>query len=139
MKKLSEHLNELATKVADVEKKVAAAEQERSEKVEARVKAAKADMKARRDDFLATVNEGQVAVALHWKELQANYDSKLAQIKSHIEAKKDAREQKRAMRRADDAEMYAAAAIDFAVVALAEVEVAVLEAIEARTHAKLLA
>jgi len=62
----------------------------------------------------------------------------VAQIKSNIEAKKEARELNRAIHRADDAEEYAVASIAFAVMAVDEAEIAVLEAIEARAYADLL-
>jgi len=136
MKKLSERLNELAIKVAGMEKKIAAAQEETSERVEARVEAARADAESRQDAFQARINEEQAAVALHWEELQANFHSQVEQIKSNIDVRQDAREYKRAMRRADDAEMYAEAAIGFVILALDEAEIATLEAIEARAYAE---
>lgn len=45
-------------------------------------------------------------------------------------------EAKQATRRADDAEAYAVASIDFAMMAIDEAEVAVLEAIDARVYAE---
>jgi hypothetical protein len=139
MKKLSENLQELANHVADMEKKVAAAEKENKEKVEATIQASKADAKARQDEFKAKVMEGQAAAASQWQELQASHNRQVEQIKSNIEAKKEARERKRAMRRADDAEAYAETAIYFAFLAIDEAEIATLEAIDARAYAESLA
>jgi hypothetical protein len=136
MKKLSECLNELANRVSLAEQEIAAAQQETGEKVEARIKEARADAKSRQDAFEDGISEGQAAVVYLWRELQADYHTKLDKIKGNIETKKEARERKRAVRRADDAEKYAAAAIDFACIAVAEAEVAVLEAIEAQSYAK---
>ena len=78
-------------------------------------------------------------MASQWEELQANYNQKVKQIKSNIEAKKEARERNRAVRRADDAESYAEASIYFAMLALDEAEVAILEAVDARAYAESLA
>lgn len=139
MKKLSESLGELVDRVANMETKVAAAKQETSDKVEARVEASKEDAKARQQDFKAHVTEKQAAVASQWEELQAIHNQRVAQIKGKIEAKNDAREAKRAMRRADDAESYAVNAIYLALMAIDEAEIATLEAVDARVYADSLA
>jgi hypothetical protein len=107
--------------------------------VEATIQASKADAKARQDEFKSKVMEGQAAAASQWEGLQANYQQQLEQIKSNIEAKKEARERNRAMRRADDAEAYAETAIYFAFLAIDEAEIATLEAIDARAFAESLA
>jgi len=107
--------------------------------VEASIDAAKADAKARQDEFKAKVTEGKAAVASQWEELQANYNQRMAQIKSNIEAKKEALARDRAERRADDAESYAASSIYFALMALDDAEIAALEAVEARAYAASLA
>ena len=139
MKKLSESLKELANHVAEFEKKVAAAEKQNEEKVGAAVNASKANAKARQEEFKAKVGEGKAAVASQWEELQANYNRQVVQIKSNIEAKKEALELNRATFRADDAEAYADASIAFAIMALDEAEIATLEAIGARAYADALA
>ena len=138
MKKFSESLHELADRVARLEKKVAAAEKQNREKVETEVNASKANAKARQDEFKAKVSEGKAAVASQWEELQANYNRQVTQIKSNIEAKKEAFEVNRARDRADDAESYAVLSIAFADMAIDEAEIATLEAIEARAYAEAL-
>ena len=135
MKKVSESLKELADHVAKMEKKVAAAQKQNEEKMEAAIDASKADAKARQDEFKAKVSEGKAAVASQWEDLRTNYNQQVAQIKSNIEAKKEALELNRAVNRADDAEDYAAASIAFAIMAVDEAEIATLEAIGARTYA----
>src|SRR5262245_6248701 len=135
MKKLSESMQELSDHAANTQKKVAAAEQEAREKVEASIETAKADAKVRQDEFKAKVMEGKAAVASQWQELQASHNQRMAQIKSNIEAKKEALARDRAERRADDAEDYAAASIYFALMALDDAEIATLEAVEARGYA----
>ena len=139
MKKLSESLQALADHVAKMEKKVSAAEKESKEKVEARIDASKADAQARQAEFKAKVNETKAEVASQWEDLQTDYNRQVAQIKSNIEAKKEARELNRASNRADDAEDYAAASIAFAIMAIDDAEIAFLEAIDARAYADSLA
>ena len=135
MKKLSESLKELAEHVAKMEKKVTAAEKQNEEKMEAAIDASKADAKARQDEFKAKVSEGKAAAASQWEDLQANHNRQVAQIKSNIEAKKEALELNRVVNRADDAEDYAAASIAFAIMAVDDAEIATLEAIGARAYA----
>jgi hypothetical protein len=139
MKKFSESLHELADHIANLEKKVAAAEEQSQEKVEAEVNTSKANAMARQDEFKAKVGEGKAAVASQWEELHTNYNRQVAQIKSNIEAKKEAFEVNRARDRADDAESYAVLSIAFADMAIDEAEIATLEAIEARAYADALA
>jgi hypothetical protein len=135
MKKLSESLQELANHVADMEKKVTAAEKQTKEKVEATLNASKADAKARQDEFKTQVSEAKASAASQWEDLQTNYNRQVAQIKSNIEAQKEAREVDRAVNRADDAEDYAAASIAFAIMAIDDAEIATLEAVDARAYA----
>ena len=135
MKMLSEQLNDLASKVAGLEKMAIAAQEETSEKLEERLETAKADAKVRQDAFQSRIDEEQKTLASNWKKLQANFRNQVEQIKSSIDAKLDEQEDKRVMRRADDTELYAEAAIEFAALALDEAEVAALEAIKARAMA----
>ena len=136
MKKLSDDLQELADHVADAEKKVAAAEQASKEKVEASIQKSKADAEARQESFKADVKKRHEATYMHWQELQKDYHQSVQHIKNKIKTEKEAKEVKQATRRADDAEAYAKAAIDFAMMAIDDAEVAVLEAIDARVYAE---
>ena len=136
MKKLSDDLQELADHVADAEKKAAAAEQASKEKVEASIQKSKADAEARQESFKADVKKRHEATYMHWQELQKDYHQSVQHIKNKIKTEKEAKEVKQATRRADDAEAYAKAAIDFAMMAIDDAEVAVLEAIDARVYAE---
>jgi hypothetical protein len=73
---------------------------------------------------------------MHWQELQEDFHQRVQQIKNKIGTEKEAMEAKQVTRRADDAEAYAVASIDFAMMAIDEAEVAVLEAIDARVYAE---
>jgi hypothetical protein len=112
-----------------MESKAATAEEETSQKVKARVEAAKADAEARQDAFQASIREGQASAASHWEDLQASFRKQIDEIKSNIDAKQDAKEARRAMRRAEDAELYATATIDFALLALSEAEIAYADSV----------
>ena len=136
MKKLSEYLQDLANHAANMEKEVAVAEQEEREWLDAIIKAHKAAARNRQADFKRRIKERQAAVASQWEELQASYNQQVERIRSSIEAKEDARQRNRAMGRADNAESHAEAAIQFAIMALDDAEIATLEAIDAREYAE---
>ena len=135
MKKPSETLQELSDHVATTTKRIEAAEQESREKLEATLKKSKADAMARQEAFRANVKAKQSTAALQWEELQANYNQKILQIKNKIETAKEAREVKKAKKRAEDTEAYAEAAIRFAFLSIDEAEIAVLEALDAQAEA----
>jgi uncharacterized protein (DUF2225 family) len=139
MKKLSEQLKELSDRAAKAETKVATAQQESKEKVEASLQKSKADAEARQASFKANVQAKQSAAASDWEALQADFHQKTQQIKNKIETEREAREVKKANKRAEDAEEYAMAVIMYAYMTVDEAEVAVLEAIGARAYADLLA
>jgi hypothetical protein len=136
MKTLSENLKELSDHIVSTAKEIETAEQQSREKLEASIKKSRVEAKARQDQFAANVKAKQSAAALQWEELQANYNQKVMQIKNKIATSKEAREAKKAAKRADDAEAYAEAAILFVFLAIDEAEVAVLEAIAARADAE---
>src|SRR5512139_634485 len=135
MKKLSEQLKELSDRVANAETKVAAAAQESKEKVEASIQSSKADAKARYASFKADVQAKQAAAASDWEALQADFHQNTQKIKNKIATEKEAREVKKANKRAADAESYAEAVIIYAAMAIDEADVAVLEAIAAQAYA----
>lgn len=139
MKKLSDNLRELADRVANAENKVIAAEQESKEKVQASILKSKADAKARQDAFKAQVKAKQADSAAQWEDLQADYNQKVLKIKGKIDTEKEAHEAKKARRRADHSASYAEDAIWFAILAIDDAEVAVLEAIDAEAYAESLA
>jgi DNA polymerase II small subunit/DNA polymerase delta subunit B len=139
MKKLSEQLKDLSDRVSKAETKATTAQQESKEKVEASLQKSKADAEARRASFKTDVQAKQAAAASDWEALQADFHQKTQQIKNKIETEKEAREVKKAIKRAEDAEDYAVAAIMYVYMAVDEAEVAVLEAIAARAYADSLA
>ena len=139
MKKLSDDLRNLSERVASVEDKVRAAEQESRDKLQASIEGAKADAKTRQDAFKAQVTTKQAAAAKQWEELQTGYNQKVQEIKSKIEADKDAHEAKRARRGADALAADARDLIAFAVLAIDDAELALLEAIAAEAYADALA
>jgi len=135
MKKLSEQLTELAARAAKLEKSATAAQQENKAKLETRIETAKAETKAMHQTFNARVQSMEAKTSEHWTELKQNFDNRIKQIKQELDERKDSRDLKRSQTRADRAENNAEAAISFALYSIAEAEVAVLEALDARAFA----
>lgn len=106
--------------------------------MEASIQKSKADAEDRQATFKADVQAKQAAAASDWEALQADFHQKTQEIKNKIETEKEAHEVKKAMKRAEDAEDYALAAILFFYIAIDEAEVAVLGAIAAQAYAELL-
>ncbi|MDP8219519.1 MAG: hypothetical protein P9M03_12430 [Candidatus Theseobacter exili] len=135
MKKLSEQLTELASRATKLEKNATAAQQENKAKLEARIETAKAETKTMHQTFNARVQSMEAKTSEHWTELKQNFDNRIKQIKQDVDERKDSRDLKRAQKRADRTENNAEAAIYFALYSIAEAEVAVLEALNARAFA----
>ncbi|MFE9325405.1 hypothetical protein ACIHDR_28865 [Nocardia sp. NPDC052278] len=136
MTKISEKVQELKDHAEHAEKEIAAAQKEAGKKMDAAINSAKAEAKVRQDNFKANVVARKAAAASDWETLQAEHNKRVEKIKNTIAAKKDAHDLKVANRRADDAEGYASASIDYALMAIDDAEIATLEAIDARAYAE---
>jgi hypothetical protein len=139
MKKLSDDLRELSERVAEAEEQVRAVEQESKEKLEAAILRSKTDAKTRQDAFKAQIKAKQAAAAQQWEDLQNSHNQKVQQIKTRIETDKEVHEAKKARRRADRFAADAQDLIRFALMAIDDAQLAVLEAIEAELYAESLA
>lgn len=139
MDKLSERLNELAIRVEELEQQYEAARTEAGEELKARIAEAKAAAEVRREEIAGAMGLAEARVDSFLKELQKNYNEDLALIKSALAAGAGEFEHASAMLRADDADLYALFALDFALLAVADAEVAVMQAVEAREYAESLA
>lgn len=139
MKTLSEQLTELSERAAKIEARAAAAKEETQAKLNARVEAAKAEAETQRQAFMASAHEKGEQAKKPWLELKKNMEDKFAEAKSDIADFKHSQDLARAQKRADRLEEHAAHAIAFALMAMDEAENAVLEAVDARLHAKSMA
>ncbi|MGW4768725.1 hypothetical protein ACWEO2_11895 [Nocardia sp. NPDC004278] len=136
MTKISEKVQELKDHAQHAEQEIVAAQKETGQKVDAAINSAKAQAKVRQDNFKADIAARKAAAASDWGTLQAEHNKRIEKIKNTIAAKKDIHDRKVASRRADDAEGYASASIDYALMAIDDAEIATLEAIDARAYAE---
>lgn len=138
MTRLSEKLTDLSVRVGDIEARVEAFQSEQQDKRDQRVATLKAEVKARQDKLQSAVHAKADEISTAWGTFNQSMQQKAESVRNQIEAKKDAIDAGRAARRADRLEFNAALAIDFALVAMEDAELAVTEAIDARLHANAL-
>ena len=132
---LSEQIDALQAKVADLKSSLDASRHETNEQIKARV----ANAKARADAARQTVHgkAGQAADQAHtqWQSFKADTSAKMQELRGRIERKRDERDAKAAERDAEAAEDDSANALDYAAWAIDQAEAAVLDAADARAWA----
>ena len=132
---LSEQVDALQAKAADLKGSLDASRHETNEQIKARV----ANAKAKADAAKLTVHgkAAQAADQAHtqWQSFKADTSAKMQELQGRIARKRDERDVKAAERDAESAEDNAADALDYAAWAIDQAEVAVLDAADARAWA----
>ncbi|MGV6802712.1 MAG: hypothetical protein ACWA49_00800 [Ruegeria sp.] len=134
MTKLSDKLADLSVQVGDIEARAEAFKAEQQEKREQKVAAMKADVRAQQIKLQAAVQSTSDEIASAWAAFNQSMQDKTVSVRNEIEARLAAIDAGRAEHHADRLEFNAALAIDFALVAMEDAELAVAEAINARLH-----
>jgi hypothetical protein len=134
--KLSEQLAELSRRARSVEDAFAQAEKEARDKIEARkaeaVVAAQSAVK-KIDQQVKTVAD---KASRDWADLQAKITSDMSDLAKFVGQAKHKMDIHRAEDRADFLEADAGFAIDYAIAAVEQAQLAVLDAVEARRFAE---
>jgi phage-related minor tail protein len=136
-------LTALSAKTKSVEDKIATARAEAKEKLDTTIAESKAEAAAKREKFIAKAESLKASADYKSIALKASIGQKIAHLKAEAEAKKEAVKNKveekkhdfdvhRAEKAYHDACTYGDHTIEYAIVALAEVETAVLEAFAAK-------
>ena len=128
---LSEQIDALQAKVADLKSSLDASRHETNEQIKARVASAKAKAEAAQETVHGKADQAQT----QWQSFKADTSAKMAELQGRIERKREERDVKAAEDDAEWAEDNAAAALDYAAWALDQAEVAVLDAADARAWA----
>jgi hypothetical protein len=142
MEKLSEQLADLSVRAKHAEDAAAAAQKEAHDKVMARRDQARADATAaiqKVDKSIKSAGDnarsaGDAAVK-KWTALQTKVSGDLESLKSEIAQKKHDFDTRRAEKHADRLEWEASLAVDYAIAAIEQAEVAVLDAVAGRMQA----
>jgi hypothetical protein len=143
--KLSESLAELSVKSKNVEDRIAKAKLETKEKLDAEIAEVRLNAEAAKNDFIAKVDATKSSIDSQMKEAKNSFQEKVAQLKSQAKAKALEIENNLAnaehnmdirFAEADyaDAVYYAQNCIEWAIIALSDVEEATLEAFSAKAN-----
>jgi hypothetical protein len=135
MKRLSESLEGLATRVAVLEDSATAAFEADRAKLEHRHQEIEATVNGRIDEMESAIQDAAVAGRTWWKDTRASMARPFDDLRARHDKRQSEHELRRALRDAEDAEQDAAAAIDLAAYFLNVAELAVVDAALARLAA----
>jgi hypothetical protein len=132
---VSEQVDALQQRVADLKSSADQARRETNEQIKARIDQAKADIAGRQDAVKAKAGQAADQAQSQWKSIEADAAAKTQELRDRIGRQRDERDVKKAEREAEAAEEDAADALDYASWAVDQAELAVLDAIDARAWA----
>jgi phosphopentomutase len=132
---LSEQVDALQAKVADLKSSLDASRHETNEQIKARVANAKAKADAAKETVHGKADQAADHAHTQWQSFKASNSAKMQELQERIERKRDERDVKAAERDAERAEDNAADALDYASWAIDQAEVAALDAADARAWA----
>jgi DNA repair exonuclease SbcCD ATPase subunit len=132
---ISEQVDALQKRAAELKSSADHARHETNEQVKARITQAKADIAARESAVKEKTEQAADQTQNQWKKLQADNAAKMKDLHDRIGRQRDERDIKKAQKEADNAEEDAADALDYAAWAVDQAQLAVLDAIDARTWA----
>jgi hypothetical protein len=132
---VSEQIDALQAKVADLKRSLDASRHETNEQIKARVASAKAKADAARDTVHGQAEQAADHAHSQWQSFKADASAKMQELQGRIDRQRDQRDVKAAESDAEWAEDNASDALDYAAWALDQAEVAVLDAADARAWA----
>ena len=132
---ISDQVDNVQNRAANLKSSFDQSLHETNEQVKARLSKAKADVDARQDAAKKKAEQAGGHAESQWKAMQADASAKMQDFQNRVDRKRDERDVKKAERDAEDAEADAADALDYAAWALDQAQLAVLEAVDARTWA----
>jgi hypothetical protein len=132
---VSDQVDTLQKRAADLKSSFEQARHETNEQVKARIDQAKADISARDSAAKEKAEQAAGRTQSQWKSMQADAAAKMQDLQDRVARKRDQHDVKMAEEDAETAEQDAADALDYATWAIDQAQVAVLDAIDARTWA----
>lgn len=132
---ISEQVDALQARAAELKSSADQARRETHEQVNARISQAKTDIAARQSAGKEKAEQAADRTQSQWKSMQADGAAKMQAVQDRIGRQRDQHDVKRAERDAEYAEADAADALDYADWVVAQAQLAVLDAIDARSWA----
>lgn len=136
---ISDQIDTLQKRAADLKSSFDQTRQETNEQVKARLGQARADISAREDAAKQKAEQAAERTQSQWKTMKADAAAKMQAVQDRIDRRRDEHDAKKAEKDAEAAEDDAADALDFAAWAVDQAQLAVLDAVDARTWADALA
>ena len=136
VKRLSEQLADLSVRAKNLETAVMAAQKEGQEKLVSRTAEARASATAAVDKVKQSVKAASDAGSAKWGAMEAKLGADMDALKTRLSEKKRAIDATIAEHEAEDAEVDAGFAIDYAIASIEQARLAVFDAISARLDAE---
>jgi len=135
-KKLSEQLADLSVHAKKAEDTVAAAQKETHDKITSRWEQARADATAATEKVNQQIQSVGESAARDWNARKAKIAADIDALKARVLRKKHELDARHAEREADRLEWDASVAIDYAIAAVDQAKLAVLDALAGRIQAE---
>ncbi len=132
---ISDQIDALQKRAVDLKNSFDKSRQETNEQVKARLSHAKADIAARQSVVKEKTEQTTDRTQSQWQSMKADADAKVQAMHDRVDRKRDEHDVKKAARDAEAAEEDAADALDYAAWAVDQAQLAVLDAVDARTWA----
>ena len=132
---ISDQIDALQKKAADLKSSFDKSRKETNEQVKERLGHAKADIDARQSAVKDKAEKGAARTESQWKSMKADAAAKVQAMHDRVDRKRDEHDVRKAAKDADAAEQDAADALDYASWAVDQAQLAVLDAVDARTWA----
>jgi hypothetical protein len=132
---VSEQVEALQKRAAELKSSATQAQHETNEQIKARVDKTRADIVTRQDAVKAKADQAADRAQGQWKSMKADAAAKAQDLRDRMDRQRDERDARKAERQAEDAEDDAADALDYALWVVDQAELAVLDAIDARSWA----
>ena len=132
---LQEWIDAVQEQAAELRTTTDEAREETSQQVRARIGQAKADMAAQRDTARQKTGQAADQARRQWQSIRADAAAKMQDLHDRVDRKRDERNVKQAEHHAEVAEADAEEELGFARWAVAEAQLSILDAIDARAWA----
>jgi chromosome segregation ATPase len=132
---VSEQIDALQQRAAELKGSADQARHETDAQIKARIDKTRADITARQDAVKAKTGQAADHAQSQWKSMKADAAARTQDLRDRVDRKRDERDAKKAEREAEEAEEDAADALDYALWVVDQAQLAVLDAIDARSWA----
>ena len=132
---ISEQVDALQQRTAALKSSADQARHETAEQIKARIDQTKAHIAASEDAVKGQAGQAAEHAQSQWKSLKADAAARNQALRDRIDRQRDEHDVKKAEQQAEDAEDDAADALDYALWVVDQAQLAVLDAIDARSWA----